>query len=52
MTDQKQVQNGEHFKSLGSMIINYSRCTREIKFRISVAKAAFKKKSFSPANWT
>jgi hypothetical protein len=35
------------------MITNDARCTREIKSRITMAKAAFKKKKkFSPANWT
>jgi hypothetical protein len=29
---------------LGSMITNYARCTREIKSRIAMAKAAFNKK--------
>jgi hypothetical protein len=35
------------------MITSDARCTREIKSRIAMAKAAFnKKKIFSPANWT
>jgi hypothetical protein len=35
------------------MITNDARYTREIKYRIVLAKAAFKKKKiFSPANWT
>jgi hypothetical protein len=42
--DQEQLKNVEYFNYLGSMITNDARCTREIKFRISVAKAAFKKK--------
>jgi hypothetical protein len=32
------------FNYLGSMITNDARCTREIKSRIAMAKAAFKKK--------
>ena len=42
--DQEQLKNVEYFNYLGSMITNDARCTREIKFRISIAKAAFKKK--------
>jgi hypothetical protein len=35
------------------MTTNDARCTREMKYRIAMAKAAFnKKKLFSPANWT
>jgi hypothetical protein len=35
------------------MITKDAKCSREIKSRISVAKAAFdKKKSVSPVNWT
>jgi hypothetical protein len=34
-------------------MINNARCTREIKSRIVMAKAAFnKKETLSPANWT
>jgi hypothetical protein len=39
MIDQKQPENMEHFDYLGSMI-NDAGCTREIKFRNSIAKAA------------
>ena len=39
----KQMQNVEYFSYLGSMI-NDARCTREIKSRITTAKAAFYKK--------
>ena len=43
----------KYFKYLGSVITNVARCTREIKSRIAMAKAAFnKKKGFSQANWT
>jgi hypothetical protein len=41
--DQKQLENVEYFNYLGSMI-NDARCTREIKSRIAMAKAAFNKK--------
>jgi hypothetical protein len=36
--------NVEYFNYLGSMITSDARCTREIKSRISMAKAAFNKK--------
>jgi hypothetical protein len=45
MIDQKQLENVEYFNYLGSMITNAARCTREIKSRIAVAKAAFNKKT-------
>jgi len=44
MIDQKQLENVECFKYLGSMLSNDGRCTCEIKSRIAVAKAAFSKK--------
>jgi hypothetical protein len=34
----------EYLKYLGSLITNDARCTREIKSRISMAKAGLKKK--------
>jgi len=39
----------KYFNYLGSMIINYARCTQEMKSRIAMAKAAFnnKKKLFT-----
>jgi chorismate mutase len=47
MIDQKEPGNVEYFKYLGSVVRNDGRCTREIKSRIAVAKAAFKtKKTF------
>ena len=52
MTHQNQLDNVEYFNYLGSTIPNNERCTREVKYRIAVAKAAFIKKTFSPANWT
>jgi hypothetical protein len=45
MIDRKQLENVEYFNYLDSMITNYARCTREIKSRIAVAKAAFNKKT-------
>jgi hypothetical protein len=47
MIDQKQLENVEYFKYLGSIfniLTNDGRCTGEIKCRIAVAKAAFNKK--------
>jgi hypothetical protein len=40
---QKQLKNVEYFHCLGNKITNVARCTREIKFRISMAKTAFNK---------
>jgi hypothetical protein len=44
MIDQKQLQNVESFKYLGSILANDGRYTCEIKCRIAMAKAAFNKK--------
>jgi putative lipoic acid-binding regulatory protein len=44
MIDRKQLENVEYFNYLGSMITNDARCTREMKSRIAMAKAAFNKK--------
>ena len=44
LIDQKQLENVECFKYLGSVLTNDGRCTCEIKSRIAVAKAAFSKK--------
>ena len=44
MIDQKQLENVECFKYLGSMLTNDGRCICEIKSRIAMAKAAFNKK--------
>jgi hypothetical protein len=41
---QKQLEDVEFFKYLGSMLTNDGRCTCEIKSRIAMAKAAFNKK--------
>jgi hypothetical protein len=40
MIDQKQLDNVESFKYLGSNLTNEGRCTCEIKCRIAMAKAA------------
>jgi hypothetical protein len=42
--DQKQLENMECFKYLGSILTNDGRCACEIKSRIATAKAAFNKK--------
>jgi hypothetical protein len=44
MIDQKQLENVESFKYLGSILTNDGRCTCEIKSRIAMAKAVFNKK--------
>jgi hypothetical protein len=44
MTDQNQLENLEYLNYLGNMITNEARCTREIKSRIVMAKAALNKK--------
>jgi hypothetical protein len=41
---QKQIQNVESFKYLGSILTNDGRCTCEIKCRIAMAKVALNKK--------
>ena len=53
MIDQKQLENVECFKYLGSVLTNDGRCTCEIKSRIDMAKAAFnKKKTLFTSTWT
>jgi hypothetical protein len=42
--DKKPVDNVEEFNYLGSMITSDARCTREIKARIAMARAAFNRK--------
>ena len=44
MIDQKQLENVESFKYLGSILTNDGRCTCEIKCRTAMAKAEFNKK--------
>ena len=52
MIAQKQLENVEYFNCLGSMITIAATFTREIKYRIVMAKAAFnRKKALLPANW-
>jgi hypothetical protein len=41
MIHQKQLENVESFKHLGSMLTNDGRCACEIKSRTAMAKAAF-----------
>jgi hypothetical protein len=43
--DNKPLENVEQVNYLGSMITNDEKCTREIKARIAMAKAAFNKKT-------
>ena len=43
--DQKQLDTVEYFTCVGSMLTNDARCTRDVKYRIAVAKSAFKKKN-------
>jgi len=45
MMDQKQLENVECFKYVGSMLTNDGRCSCEIKSRIAMGKAAFSKKN-------
>ena len=44
MIDKQNPENMEYFDCLDSMATNDARYTREIKFRIAMAKAAFNKK--------
>jgi hypothetical protein len=46
MTDKKQLENVKYFNYLGSMITNNEMCTREVKWSIAMAKAAFNKNTF------
>ena len=40
MTDQKQLENVEYLNCVGSMMTKDAKCTREIKYRIAMTKAA------------
>jgi hypothetical protein len=42
--NQKQLENVDSFKHLGSMLTNDGKCIYEIKSRIAIEKAAFNKK--------
>jgi len=44
----KQLENVEYCSYLGSMVNDDARCTREIKSRVAIAKAAFNKRGISP----
>ena len=44
LIEQKQLDNVECFKYLGSMLTNDGRCMREIKSRIVMEKVSFNKK--------
>jgi hypothetical protein len=48
MVIKKQLKNVKYTSCLCNVITNDARFTREIKSRISVAKAAFNKKDISP----
>ena len=52
MIAQKQMQNVEYLICFGTMITNGARHTREIKYRIAMAKATFNKKTLFSSNWT
>ena len=47
MIHQKQLENVEYFKYLGSIITDDERCTHQIQSRIAMAKSAFNKKTFT-----
>jgi hypothetical protein len=44
MTDQKQHENVEYFNCLDRMITDYTRATHEMKSRVAMVKAAFKRR--------
>ena len=53
IVDQKQLENVESFKYLGSILTNDGRCTCEIKCRIAMAKLHSKRRGlFLLAHWT
>jgi len=51
MIDQKQLENEEYWNCSSNMIMNDASCTREMKSRIFMAKAALKQEEdSSPEN--
>jgi hypothetical protein len=53
MIDQKQLENVESFKYLGSILTNDGRCTCEIKRRIAMDKLHLTRRGlFLLAHWT
>jgi hypothetical protein len=52
MIDQKQLENMEFFKYIGSILTNKEMCTCKIKSRIAIAKPAFNKKAPFTSKWT
>jgi hypothetical protein len=53
MIDQNQLENGEYFNYLGSIITNDARCTREINPELLWQKQHLtRRRIFSPSNWT
>jgi len=53
MIDQKQLENVECFKYLGSVLTYDGRCTCEIKSRIAMVKLhSTRRRIFLPAHWT
>jgi hypothetical protein len=43
--DEKQTENVEYFNCFGNKITNDARCTREVKCKMAMAKAALSKKT-------
>jgi hypothetical protein len=51
MTDQKQPENVEYVTYFGNGLTTDAGCTREMKSRNVMAKAAFNKKSLLTSKW-
>jgi hypothetical protein len=49
MIDQKQLEKVEYFNYLDSIIPNDARCTRDIKYRIAMAKTSNQQEDSSVA---
>ena len=45
MIDQQQLENVEYLNCVGSMMTKDAKCTREIKYRIVMTKAAFNRQN-------